>query len=369
MAEYIVIDGVCTDGMSFDLCSKTLTLEKAPQSVHDLPVWSISWEDEKGCATEVHMVPRRIYRDPFRPGDNVLVLCDCYDEPDLGSGENHGGPAFFNTRAGCDAVMSRAMGLGDDPWFGMEQEYYLLDVRTRQPLGWPQDGLLGKHDDAYFCSVGAQKSIAREVVEAHARGCMYAGIKFGGINSEVAPSQWEFQIGPCSGIQAGDDLWAARYILQRVCEMYKICVTFDPKPVPGWAGIGCHTNYSTVATRTKPGGYDAMLKQIAKLRARHHEHMLSYGHGNERRLTGVEHTAGINDFSYGVADRSASIRIGNKIVEQDCGYYEDRRPAANMDPYLVTKLLVETTLLGFAPQINLNGQARHKEQLLPGMVP
>lgn len=67
--------------------------------------------------------------------------------------------------------------------------------------------------------------------------------------------------------------------------------------------------------------------------------------GNERRLTGKHETSSIHDFSWGVANRGCSIRVGRMVPVDTCGYYEDRRPASNLDPYVVTKLLVETTLL------------------------
>mmetsp|Transcript_134592 Transcript_134592/g.287992 ORF Transcript_134592/g.287992 Transcript_134592/m.287992 type:complete len:482 (-) Transcript_134592:39-1484(-) len=339
-AEYVWLDSEYTDGRSFDLCSKALTLDSAPKSVKDLPIWAYSGSDD----TDVQLVPRRIYRDPFRRGDNIIVLADTYEEPSMGSGKPHGPPKDFNTRADCDSVMSQAEAMGEDPWFGIEQEYYLLDAKTGWPLGWPEGGYPGKHD-CYYCAVGAMKAPGREVVEAHYKACLYAGVKLGGVNSEVAPAQWEFQVGPCTGITGADDLWMARYILQRICELFSVYVTFDPKPMPGWPGIGCHTNYSTMSTRSKPGGMDAIKAQCEKLRLRHMEHMAAYGDGNERRLTGKDSTAHITSFSWGVSDRDASIRISSKCVVNDCGYYEDRRPAANMDPYLVCKMIVETTLL------------------------
>lgn len=42
---------------------------------------------------------------------------------------------------------------------------------------------------------------------------------------------------------------------------------------------------------------------------------------------------------------SNSIRIPRHVAAQGYGYLEDRRPASNIDPYRVTGIIVETTLL------------------------
>lgn len=248
-----------------------------------------------------------------------------------------------NTRAACAAVMEKAK--THEPWFGIEQEYTLLNSATKWPLGWPKGGFPGPQGP-YYCAAGAGLAVGREICEAHLRACLYAGVKISGTNGEVMPSQWEYQVGPCEGIDMGDHLWMSRYLLHRIGEMFNVEISFDPKPIPGdWNGAGGHTNYSTKETRADGSGWDAIQSQIAKLEKKHAHHIAGYGEGNERRLTGLHETSTIHDFSWGVANRGASIRVGRMVPVEKKGYYEDRRPSSNLDPYVVTKLIVETTLL------------------------
>merc|ERR1719335_2066156 len=131
-------------------------------------------------------------------------------------------------------------------------------------------------------------------MDDHYKACLYAGITIAGINAEVMPGQWEYQIGPCTGIDSGDHMWMSRYLMIRVCEMLGVNVSFDPKPIPGdWNGAGCHTNYSTKSMR-EAGGYAKIIAAIEKLGKKHEEHIAAYGEGNERRLTGAHETAPIS---------------------------------------------------------------------------
>jgi glutamine synthetase len=230
------------------------------------------------------------------------------------------------------------------PWYGIEQEYTLLQKDVNWPLGWPIGGFPGPQGP-YYCSIGADKSSGRDIVDAHYKASLYAGINISGINGEVMPGQWEFQVGPSVGISAADEIWIARYILERITEIAGVVVSFDPKPIPGdWNGAGAHTNYSTKSMREE-GGYEIIKKAIEKLGLRHKEHISAYGEGNERRLTGHHETDDINTFLWGVANRGASIRVGRDTEKEGKGYFEDRRPASNMDPYVVTSMIAETTLL------------------------
>lgn len=157
--------------------------------------------------------------------------------------------AETNHRKKCDEAYQRCK--GEEPWFGIEQEYFLLDFNKR-PFGWPSADCLPV-PAANYCGVGANKVFARDLVEAHYRCCLYAGVPISGTNAEVMPSQWEFQIGPSIGTSAADDLWVARFILHRLAEEFGIIVSLHPKPVPNWNGSGAHTNFSTKTMRAENG--------------------------------------------------------------------------------------------------------------------
>ncbi|CAN0276211.1 unnamed protein product, partial [Ectocarpus fasciculatus] len=218
------------------------------------------------------------------------------------------------------------------PWFGIEQEYTLFEADGVTPFGWPKSGYPGPQGP-YYCSIGYENAFGRHIMEAHYKACLFAGVNISGTNGEVMPGQWEYQVGPCVGIASGDELWISRYLLQRVCEQFGVIVSLDPKPIPGdWNGAGCHTNYSTKPMREE-GGYKDIIAAIEKLGEKHDEHIAAYGEGNERRLTGKHETASMDKFSYGVANRGASIRIGRDVEKEQKGYFEDRRPSSNMDPY------------------------------------
>lgn len=353
-------------------------MTKSIKDIQDLRVWDFdgsSTNQAPGTDSDVYLRPAAIFPDPFRGGKNILVMAETYN--------SDGTPNKTNYRHHAKKVMDLAKDA--QPWFGLEQEYTLFDV-DGTPYGWPKGGFPGPQGP-YYCGVGAfffinfpahtvvkrwlpicrfsgaGKVFARDLIEAHYRACLYAGVKISGINAEVMPSQWEFQVGPCEGIEMGDHLWMARYLLTRIAEQWNVKVSWHPKPLQGdWNGAGCHTNYSTKEMR-EPGGLKAIERAIEKLSKRHNEHITVYGDDNELRLTGRHETGHISNFSSGVANRGASIRIPRHVASAGQGYLEDRRPASNigllnllcrfftlsytvlLDPYRVTSIIVETTVL------------------------
>ena len=330
LAEYIWLGG------DYELRSKSrvLTIDGS-LSIYKIPDWDYDGSSTKQASdteSEVIIKPRAIFKDPFRGGNNILVLCATY-RPD-------GTPLSNNHRDWASAIFDKNE--SEEPWYGLEQEYFLCDMHTKLPLGFPKSGDEPNPQGQYYCSVGALNAFGRKFAEEHCAACINAGINISGINAEVAPGQWEYQVGPCVGISAADQLWVARYILERVSEKYGVYVNIQPKPLTGnWNGSGCHTNFSTKKMR-EANGIVEIYKAVELLGKNHNEHMKVYGSGNEERLTGKHETSSFYKFSYGVANRSTSVRIGNKTVKDGCGYFEDRRPSSNMDPYLVTAKIMET---------------------------
>ncbi|EDO40606.1 predicted protein [Nematostella vectensis] len=337
---------IWVDGSGEGIRCKSRTLDKPPKSHEDLPIWNFdgsSTAQAEGCNSDVYLHPINIFKDPFRGGNNILVLCETYQFDHK--------PTRTNKRKTCFDVMESEKVKPHRPWFGIEQEYTLLDI-DGHPLGWPKGGFPGPQGP-YYCGVGTNKVFGREIVEAHYRACLYAGVKIAGTNAEVMPAQWEFQVGPCEGIEMGDHLWVARYLLHRVAEDFGVIVTFDPKPMPGdWNGAGAHCNYSTEEMREE-GGMVHIYTAIEKLEKNHDYHIRSYdpneGRDNARRLTGAHETSRIDQFSHGVANRGASVRIPRQCAEDGKGYLEDRRPSSNCDPYSVTEAIVRTTVLDYQP--------------------
>ena len=220
----------------------------------------------------------------------------------------------------------------DQPWFGFEQEYFLLDPKTNKPC---HEGKAGSH----YCSAGdANIRMFRDVMNRHYELCLKAGIKIAGVNLEVAWGQAKFQIGPSTGIKAADELIVARYILYRVGEEFGLQVSLDPKPFDSVNGSGCHTNFSTKSMR-EPHGLNVILKTMKNLKITHEEFLKLAG-DNSKRLIGTHETSEIKVFTYGVADRTASVRIPLITSLSKCGYFEDRRPASDMDPYRVGAFLI-----------------------------
>ncbi len=252
IAEYIWIDG--TD---LGLRAKARTITKKIESLDDLPEWNYDGSSTYQATTkhsEVNLKPVAYFPDPFREEPNILVLCETWNWRDTTFTAQK--PCNTNFRYFANKMMEEAK--DEEPWFGIEQEYTLLENKnkfTTWPLGWPQGGFPGGQGP-YYCSVGAAHCFGRAIMDAHYKCCLYAGVKLTGSNSEVMPGQWEFQVGPCLGIEVGDHLWIARYLLSRVAEDFGISISYEPKLFKDWNGAGCHTNFSTKTMRDGSKGWE-----------------------------------------------------------------------------------------------------------------
>ncbi len=327
--EYIWLDGFKP---TQSLRSKTQVRENFGGTLEDCPQWSFDGSstlqatgDDSDCLLE----PCAIYPDPDRV-NGYLVMCEVLNAD--------GSPHETNGRALIDDD-------DDDFWFGFEQEYFLWDIKTGLPPGFPKGGYPSPQGP-YYCSVGAKNAHGREVVDHHLDLCLEAGLNIEGINAEVAAGQWEFQVFAKGAKRAGDECWIARYLLERTAEQYELAINWEPKPLGkdlDWNGSGMHANFSNGKMRDE-GGEDLFTAICENFGKNIERHISVYGAGNDQRLTGLHETQAIDQYSYAVSDRGASIRIPVATVQDNWkGRLEDRRTASNADPYHVAAAIIKTT--------------------------
>jgi glutamine synthetase len=322
-AEYIWIDGTKPTPK---LRSKTKTVKVGEEP----PMWGFdgsSTNQAPGQRSDCVLKPVFTCPDPIRKGDHRLVMTEVL--------LTDYSPHPTNTRAAC--AESAEKYADQEIAFGIEQEYTFF--RGNRPLGFPEAGSAAPQG-GYYCGVGADEVFGRDCVEAHLDACLEAELGIFGINAEVMPGQWEFQVGTLGPLDVSDHLWVARWLLYRVAEDFGINATLYPKPARGdWNGAGAHTNFST---KTMRSSYQACIDAAEALGRNHDLHIAHYGDGIEERLTGQHETCSYKEFRYGVSDRGASVRIPWQVEVEGKGYIEDRRPCANIDPYVVTRLIMDT---------------------------
>jgi len=328
-AEYIWLDGAAEENAHHMPCVRSKTrMVSFSGDISSLPQWSYDGGStyQAGVVdSDLILNPVRIYKDPFRE-EGILVLCEVLNQDGTPHPTNHRHKLCVDE--------------DDTVWFGFEQEYTLFKKDT--PAAFMYD-IHHKEQGSFYCGAGAHKVYHRNLVEKHFQYCLQAGVDLYGYNAEVMPGQWEFQTAPNSALKSSDDLWIARYILERVFEPVFITVSYYPKPMSEWNGAGCHTNFSTLEMRETWKGIETAIERLRG--SRHYSHMSVYGVDNDKRMTGTCETSFANQFTVGVTDRSCSIRIPIKVHKDRKGYLEDRRPAANVDPYRVCDRLIKSVVL------------------------
>tara|TARA_Y100000310_G_scaffold334025_1_gene412809 strand:+ start:687 stop:1751 length:1065 start_codon:yes stop_codon:yes gene_type:complete len=330
-AEYIWLDG---SEPSAHIRGKTKILdveEGTDLRTMTIPEWGFdgsSTNQAEGSNSDCILKPVFTCIDPLREDHkHVIVLCEVF------SSANE--PHKTNKRT---ILRETDVKHGHKQFmFGIEQEYTLF--KDGRPLGFPLGGL-PEGQGKYYCSAGGDKAFGREIVEEHLNACLKAGLLIHGINAEVMPGQWEYQVGTGSALEVADHLIIARYLMERIAEKHGVAVSLDPKPKEGdWNGAGAHTNFSTHTMREGSADFNSVIE---RMEAKHSEHIAVYGHGAGKRLTGLHETCDLNTFKHGVADRGASIRIPLHVHTSGKGYLEDRRPCANIDPYEVLAKIMTT---------------------------
>jgi len=302
-------------------------------SVEQVEQWSYDGSSTGQATTgdsDLFLNPVRIYNSS--DNDEMLVLC---------SVSNFDGEAIESEkRPQLEALAEK---YADSGWlFGIEQEWVLMDGAGTKLYRWP-DGAFPGEQGPYYCGVGYDEAYGAYVVDEHTQNCIDYGIAICGTNAEVMPSQWEFQIGAKDPLRVADDLIAARYLLYRTAAFFEATATLHPKPVKGnWNGSAAHTNFSTAAMMDEKTGADAIDAAVNNLFKTHTECIALYGEDLDHRMTGKLETSDPTVFSYGDSDRSCSIRKPISVRKDGYGYLEDRRPCANINPYVVCAAIIQS---------------------------
>ncbi len=340
--EYIWLDGNNPQQIrsKTKIVKKSSTRDELYKIYKDSPdllsIWNFDGSSTNQAETsksELLLQPVNVFIDPFK-SNGLLVLCQVLNT-DLT-------PHDSNYRLKLEEIVKIK---DQNSLFGWEQEYFIYDNSTKKPMGWPTEGFPAPQGD-YYCANGGNHVSGRKFVEEHTELCQIAGLEISGINAEVALGQWEYQIGPVSALDGSDQLWISRFILDRLSEKYNFFIELDPKPYKGieWNGSGMHVNFSTEKMRSDLiNKKELVIEACEKLGKNIEEHIKVYGINNENRLTGHNETCSINQFRWGIGDRTASIRIPSSILDDITGgYLEDRRPASNADPYRVSWAMINT---------------------------
>ncbi len=370
MLEAVSVEYVWLDSLS-QLRSKSRILLWNPDEekfsvdgklTENIPDWSFdgsSTDQALSGFSDIILRPVRMIEDPF--GMGYIALCELYSVPEkelfqifeklaVGSSEDilefakvsELAPACNDSRVALRRTMISVnilethINKSVSPIIGFEQEYVLISKLTGRALGWPKDGFPAPQGN-YYCGNGAEKAFGREIATKHLEACIRSKLFISGINAGIAPGQWEYQIGASDPLTISDHLWLSRFLLIREAEKRDVMVSFDPNPVQGnWNGSGLRINFSTSEMREEDG-LSKIIEGCKKLSTKVDKHLKVYGKGCEDRIADA--------FDFNVGDRNTDVRIPLQVALEGKGYLQDRRPCANVDPYEVSKVMIETIVL------------------------
>eukprot|EP00798_Chlamydomonas_sp_ICE-L_P016872 gene16872-23144_t len=359
LAEFIWISGTGPSALK----SKTIVLDRRPASIDEVPVIvvDISDDSEDGIGMESFLKPRKYFPDPLRGGDHLLVLCDTYQPSQVKSSDllvpAELRPHPTNNRASCEMLMGQS---GDcQALFAVNQEYTVIlgkstarSESTEEARGvWPHSHLpdptkafiaesyLGENiPKAADCPNLGIASAGRDLADDLITACLHAGLHVNEVSNGAHHTAWCYRLGPLGALDISDELWMSRFLALRISEKRGLRISFDPLAAaqgPGGGGV-CSVEFSTKETRRAGSGLETIQLHLQQLEAAHLKHIMAYG-------IGCAYLPLSAAFSFSLGNRRGSICVPTTTLLNTCGSYIDQRPSSNMDPYLVTSLLVATT--------------------------
>eukprot|EP00884_Botryococcus_braunii_P005620 jgi/Botrbrau1/15059/Bobra.118_2s0007.1 len=330
-----------------DIRSLRRVLSYKPNGISDVPVAVCDGtylSAPSGLPSVLVLHPASLYDNPHSPERDVVVLCQpvwMHIPTAEDKGQIHSMAA--NRRDTCESIMRRAS--DHEPEFVVVQEYSLRDARTNQPLGGAH--LETPKTGKSYCAVGSRFVAGRSFSDKHMDFCLAAKLQVGGNYPLSCQGQFAYLLGPCQGIELADQLIISRWLLQQLSEEFGVIVDMNQNPCPGrWQPTGAFLRYRTTQT-SGPQGLAEIHRHMRCLKMNHHT-MQNFYRGfskdNDNLQTAASTAGNAAGFTWGIENRGASVRIPLHVHCQGGGYYEDRRPASDVEPYLATSILVCATL-------------------------
>lgn len=184
--EYVWIDGT-----GQHLRSRSRTFDFPIASHKEAPTWNCDGSQcyfTSNSQDAIFLCPVAMYKDPMRRGKARIVLCDTYQHDHK--------PTVSNFRCNCLQILNECCEA--EIMTGFHQQYFFLDMDGR-PYGWPKELGFPNPPGEYYGGVGASRAYCRDIVEAHYRACLYAGVRHGGTHGQKNLAQWEFKIAAADG--------------------------------------------------------------------------------------------------------------------------------------------------------------------------
>jgi glutamine synthetase len=272
------------------------------------PNWSY-----KNNTSEIILHPIIVCIDPFKKAPNILILCDTWT--------NDGKPTEFNLRYKANMLFRENIDI--KTLITIKQDFYISDSHSELALG--ADDI--NEDCSYL--TGYNKCVGRDKVDRILQLIIECGLPCYSFNSNSLKGSWNITIGPCEGLICADYIIILRYILNRVSELYKVDIKYDPTPIGSMENIlTCSTNFyielDNKNTQQKLTSYIDNLKNT---------------HTNDIKVYSITNKSN-SELTYS----PDSIELIEDPFIKDKIYLSDNRPPADVNPYLVLKYILESTI-------------------------
>jgi glutamine synthetase len=307
---------------------------------------------------ELVLLPRGIFNDPFSINTSkrkyLLCMCEVMTLEGLPHITNNRSKLFQTMKNINDKLLIENKNNTIEktfPLFGVEQEYVIL-----KNLKTDNDFSNDKNQNTFGCDdYKANATIGRNIAMEHMNKCLDAGVKICGINSDIGPLQWSFQLENCDPFMFCDNLWISRYILSRIAELHNITISYDPKTFGNYCtNTKINVIFSTYEMRQE-NGIVAINSAIEKMLTKEIETETDQQDKGINAINTIlqilnekakkqNNDIDLNKCVHSKTNNKSTIEIPTNVKMAKSGYLIDKRHKSNSDPYLICSNIIDSVL-------------------------